>query len=177
MNFEEKIHQDLHSFLLMEGEVDERLPESPDINDKWPSVAESYLPDGLREFRDYPAVSLGWMMYVGMAVAQCWDEDWQIYGNMPDLYAYLRDKEGFDLMDEYIRRTVLRLKTPAYDETEQLVQQCAERTLSALRREPLEPGTKEAFDAYVACLRQLYQMGAAVQLHRLNYRMENLRLC
>jgi hypothetical protein len=38
----------------------------------------------------------------------------------------------------------------------------------------LEPGTKEAFTAYVACLHQLYLMGAAVQLKRMGYHMSKM---
>lgn len=130
--------------------------------------------DGIREFRDYPTVSLGWMMYVGMAVAKFWDEEWEIYGNLEDLYLYLRDKEGFDSMDEYIRRDVLQLHTPDYDTTEALVQSCAEMAYSTLRHENIEPGTQQAFEAYVACLHQLYLMGAAVQLYRMGYKMQAL---
>ena len=33
--FEEKLHGDLHQFLLSMKEVDERLPECPDVEDKW----------------------------------------------------------------------------------------------------------------------------------------------
>lgn len=173
MTFEEKLHQDLCQYLFLENEIDERFPQAVDIEDKWPSIGQSYIPDGIREFRDYPVVSLGWMMYVGMAVAKFWDEDWEIFGNMDDLYLYLRDKEGFDTMDEYIRRTVLGLTPPAFDDTEALVQNCAERTYAALHRERIEAGTQAAFEAYVACLRQLYIMGAAVQLHRMGYKMCN----
>ena len=37
--FEEKLHQDLHQFLLSMKEVDERLPECPDVEDKWEEIA------------------------------------------------------------------------------------------------------------------------------------------
>ena len=47
---EEKIKQDLHQYLQNQGKVDERLPECTDIEDKWQSIAEAYLPDGIREF-------------------------------------------------------------------------------------------------------------------------------
>lgn len=174
MTFEEKIHEDLYQHLLSLKEIDAHFPDAIDIEEKWTAIGQSYMADGIREFRDYPSVSLGWMMYVGMAVAQYWDEDWEVYGHLEDLYLYLRDKEGFDTMDEYIRREVLRLYAPEYDATEVLVQGCAERTLSALRRENIEPATKEAFDSYVACLHQLYLMGAAVQLHRMGYHMQAL---
>ena len=57
--FEDKLHQDLHQFLLSMNEVDERLPECPDVEEKWEEIAQAYLPDGIREFQDYPSASLG----------------------------------------------------------------------------------------------------------------------
>ena len=50
----------------------------------------------------------------------------------------------------------------------------AARVYSALMHEKIEPGTKEAFVAYVACLHQLYLFGAAVQLKRMGYHMERI---
>ena len=38
----------------------------------------------------------------------------------------------------------------------------------------LEPGTKEAFNGYVACLHQLYLMGASMQLKRMGYTMTKI---
>ena len=102
------------------------------FEDKWEPIAKAYIPDGIREFQDFPSASLGWMMYIGMAVTKLWDTEWevmeqreqsdacinsaesrqnsterQIYSNLDDLYAYLRDKRGYDSMDEYIREEVL----------------------------------------------------------------------
>ena len=34
-NFEEILRKDLHQFLLSMKEVDERLPECPDVEEKW----------------------------------------------------------------------------------------------------------------------------------------------
>ena len=36
--FEGKIHEDLHQFLLSIKEVDERLPECPDVEGKWEEI-------------------------------------------------------------------------------------------------------------------------------------------
>ena len=36
--------------------------------------------------------------------------EWAIYSKIENLYAYLRDKRGYDAMDEYIREDVLLLK-------------------------------------------------------------------
>ncbi len=171
--FEEKIRQDLQSFLLLRNEIDARFPQAIDIEEKWQSIGEAYIPDGAREFGKYPTASLAWMMYVGMAVAQFWDENWESYGALDNIYEHLRDKEGYDTMDEHIRRDVLHLKGESFDATEALVEECAARSYAILCRENIEPGTRDAFIAYVACLHQLYLMGMAVQLHRLGYKMSS----
>ena len=88
-NFEEQLRKDLHQFLLSMKEVDERMPECPDVEDKWEEIAKAYIPDGIREFQDFPSASLGWMMYIGMAVAKMWDTEWEIYSKIEDLYAHL----------------------------------------------------------------------------------------
>ena len=173
-NFEAQLRNDLQQFLLSMNEVDERMPECPDVEDKWKERAQAYLPDGIREFQDYPSASLGWMMYIGMAVAKMWDTEWEIYSKLDDLYAYLRDKRGYDAMDEYIREEVLLLQGVDYNVLEKLTGECASRVYNALMHLRLEPGTKEAFTAYVACLHQLYLMGAAVQLKRMGYHMSKM---
>lgn len=172
MDFEKVMHEDLHRYLHGEGQLDERMPECPDVEEKWESVVKAYLPDGIREFDGYPTVSLGWMMYIGMAVAKYWDTEWQIYSGIPDLYVYMRDKRGYDNMDEYVRESVLMLEGEDYVSTERIVGECASRVYSLLCRHGFEAGTPEAFRAYVSCLHQLYVMGCAVQLNRMGYHME-----
>ena len=172
--FEELLHNDLNQYLTGLKEMDEHLPECPDVDDKWAEIAEAYIPDGIREFQNYPSASLGWMMYIGMAVAKMWDTEWQIYSHIENLYAYLRDKRGYDAMDEYIREDVLRLRGSDYDALEKLVGECASRVNNALTHQHFEPGTREAFNGYVTCLHQLYLFGAAVQLKRMGYRMQKM---
>lgn len=169
--FEERVKADLHRYLLSMKEIDERLPENPDIEDKWQEIAEAYMPDGVREYNGYPTVSLGWMMYIGMAMAKYWDTEWEVYSKVENLYIYLRDKQGYDTMDEYIRATVLSLKGDDFANTEHLVAECASRTNSQLRHAGFEAGTKEAFYGYVDCLHQMYLMGCSVQLFRMGYKM------
>ena len=150
-NFEEQLRSDLHQYLLSMQEVDERMPECPDVEEKWAETLQAYLPDGIREFQDFPSASLGWMMYIGMAVAKMWDTEWDIYSKKDNLYAYLR--------------TAL----------EKVVGECASRVYHALRHQNIESGTKEAFNAYVSCLHQLYLFGAAMQLNRMGYHMTQMQ--
>ena len=109
INVEEIIKNDLYQYLTSKDLVDQHLPEAPDLEQLWAKVGESYLPDALREFNKYPTVSLGWIMFVGMALAKYWDEDWELYGKVEDHYKYLRDRIDFDHMDDYICEKVLLL--------------------------------------------------------------------
>ncbi len=172
--FEEKLHNDLFQYLLSMKEVDQQMPECPDVEEKWEEIAKAYIPDGIREFQDYPSASLGWMMYIGMAVAKMWDTEWEIYSKIEDLYAYMRDKRGYDSMDEYIREELLLLQGDDYTMLEKVVGECASRVYNALMRQHIEPGTKAAFEAFVACLHQLYLFGAAMQLKRMGYHMTKM---
>ena len=172
--FEEKLHNDLFQYLLSMKEVDQQMPECPDVEEKWEEIAKAYIPDGIREFQDYPSASLGWMMYIGMAVAKMWDTEWEIYSKIEDLYAYMRDKRGYDSMDEYIREELLLLQGDDYTMLEKVVGECASRVYNALMRQHIEPGTKAAFEAFVACLHQLYLLGAAMQLKRMGYHMTKM---
>ncbi len=165
---------DLHRYLVQRDAVDERLPECPDVEGKWPTIAEAYLPDGAREFANYPVASLGWMMFIAMAVAKFWDEDWVKYDQIEDLYLYLRDKRGFDNLDEYILDEVLDLHGDDAEAMQNLVGDCAERAKRALFKRDIEPGTVEAFKGYVACLQCMYQLGMAVQLKVMGYHMTKL---
>lgn len=169
--FEQNLLKDLYTHLKVEGEVDDMMPDAPDIEERWVPTLNSYMADGIREFQNYPLTSIGWMMYAGMAIAQLWDLDWEKYSKVEDLYTMLRDVRGFDEMDEYITEEILKLDAKRADELTKLVGNCAARTYNYLMRQGVEAGTAEALQAYVSCLHQMYLMGACVQLHRMGYHM------
>ena len=55
-NFEEILRKDLHQFLLSMKEVDERLPECPDVEEKWEEIAKAYIPGNMHQWADsYPS--------------------------------------------------------------------------------------------------------------------------
>ena len=172
--FASELLTELHRYLIRCGVVDEHLPECPDVEAKWPPVAEAYLPDGAREFANYPVASLGWMMFIGMAIAKYWDVDWEKYGSVDDLYTPMRDKRGFDNLDEYILDEVLDLHGDAAEQMQTLAGECAERTKRAIFALDIEPGTVDAFKAYVAGLQCMYQMGMALQLNAMGYHMTKI---
>ena len=172
---EEIFKQDLHMYLAGKNRVDNQLPDAPDIEEQWAKIGEAYLPDAMREFSKYPTVALGWIMFVGMAVAKYWDEDWELYSKVDNLYNYLRDRIDFDHMDDYICEKVLCLDAKEHEVVNNVVGECAARTYNKLCRMRLEAGSKEAFRTFVAALHQMYLMGIAVELRSLGYHMTKVQ--
>ena len=171
--FEDGLKNDLHKYLVSVGRVDKILPETPDLEDMWTAVRDAYLPDGVREFTDYPVVSLGWMMFLGMAVAKYWDTDWEKYSaeGGAAIYTRLRDEKGYDNLDDNILENVLGLKGEDAEKTSEIVGECASRTLSYLQHSSVEAGTAEAAECYLAALHDLFIMGGAMELNALGYHM------
>lgn len=172
--FEEKVRRDLTQFLQHKEALDEHVPECPDVEDKWSLVARAYMPDGAREFQQYPVVSLGWMMLIGMAMAYYWDTDWEKNAARTDFYEKLRDMRGYDNMDEAVVRDLLGYRDEAAEKVTELVAECASRVYSLLSHEHVEPGTEAALGCYISALHQLYLAGMAMELNALGYHMTPL---
>lgn len=172
--FERHLHDNVAAYLFRRDAIDGMLPDASDIEDRWEGIVTAYLPDGVREFANYPTASLGWMMFIGMALAQMWDEDWEMYSQFKDIYAILVKGRGYDAMDEYICADILKINEETAEEISKLVGDTATLVHNALIHENFEPGTPRAFNAYVRCLHQLYYFGAAVWLKRLGYHMTPL---
>lgn len=176
MDFEKKLIDDLHKYLLSEKLVDEKLPECPDLEELWKPVVRAYLPDGVREFQNYPVSSLGWIMFVGMGLAKLWDVEWEKYSSESGerLYESFRDAKGYDNMDDYILEEILGLDKEESKKMGAIVGECAARTLSAIQHSGIEPGTKDASLAYISALHALYTMGIAIELNALGYHMTQI---
>lgn len=168
--YEQDLMQHLLRVLTSMGYLDRQLLETPDITEKWEVVAPSYIADAIKEINDYPTVSLGWAMYLGMGVASYWDEDWNVYGQLSNLYEHIRDIRGFDYMDEVVRGDILMLKDPEYTQMEKVVQGCAQQVLNQIRHEQIEPQSPLAFHVYVCSIKVLYLLGAAMVLKALGYK-------
>lgn len=169
--FEKKVKENLTKFLQGIEALDSHVPECPDVEEKWGIIARAYLPDGTREFKDYPFTSLGWMMLMGMAMSYYWDTDWTKYADKDDYYVKLRDEAGYDKFDETVLHNLLGYEGEAEEKISQLVSDCAARVYSLLSHEQIEPGTDIAFGCYIAALHQLYLAGMAMELNALGYHM------
>ncbi len=173
--FEEKVRKDLVEFLQQKGALDDHVPECIDVEERWGEIARAYMPDGAREFQNYPVVSLGWMMFIGMALAYYWDTDWEKHSASKTLYEQLRDIKGYDNLDEAVVETLLGYRDEAAEKVTELVAQCAARVYSLLSHEHVEPGTEAALGCYIAALHQLYLAGMAMELNALGYHMTKVQ--
>ena len=171
-NYEKSFLSEVLKYLTSLGHLDGKLLETVDINEVWEKVAPSYVADSIKEIAKYPNVALGWAMYVGMAVARFWDEDWNCYSSKENLYEYLRDKRGYDYLVEVVRGDVLTLHGESYDEMEELVRKTSSMVLSHIRHEQIEPQSPMAFHVFARSIRVLYKIGAAVELKNLGYKFE-----
>lgn len=182
-HYEDRLQQDMLQMLQSQGRLPQGpLPQTPDITDRWMSLAPSYCADAVKEIANYPLVALGWAMYLGMAMAKYWDEDWETYGKHPNLYLHLRDVRGFDYLDEVVRGDLYGLKNEIdpktnrnpFEDCEALVRSCAQMALDQIRHEQIEPSTPMAFHVYARSIKVLYLTGAALGLRMLGYKMEKM---
>jgi len=174
-HYEARLEQDLLQMLQSHNELSAGpLPQTPDIIEKWHDLAPAYCADSVKEIAQYPLVALGWAMYLGMALAKYWDDDWATYSKHPNLYEHLRDVRGFDYMDEVVREELYGLKTntEGFTKCEDLVRSCAQMANDQIRHEQIEPSTPMAFHVFARSIKVLYRIGAAVGLRRLGYKME-----
>ena len=154
--------------------LDEHLLQSDDLNEVWNKVAPHYLSDAIPQIAEYPSVAFAWAAYVGMACAAFWDEDWQFYSHIDNLYTYLRDKRGFDYMDEYICEEVIRLTATETEQVENLLRSCAHTATDQIRKENLEPQSATAFHAFARSTRAFFRLGVSIEMNRKGYKYTQL---
>lgn len=166
--YEETLKQNLLQAMRDKGLLPQSgpIPSTPDITDRWADLAESYITDGVKEVSKYPLVSLGWAMYLGLALAKYWDEGWEVYSKHPNLYLHLRDVRGFDYMDEVVRFDLYHW------DCEEQVRSFSQMALDQIRHEQIEPASPMAYYVYARSVKVLYQMGAAMGLYHLGYKLE-----
>lgn len=156
--------------------LDGKLLESEDINAKWNDIIESYLADAIKEIAQYPNVSVGWAMYLGMGIAKYWDTDWETYSKHPNLYEHIRDIRGFDYMDEVIRIDLLGMQEPEFSQCEDFVRECGEMTINFIRHEQIDPQSPIAYYSFARSVKVMYKIGAAVELKKLGYNYEKVNM-
>ncbi len=175
-NFEQKLEQELLKICTAQGLLDGTLLASDDIDDRWKVLAPEYIADAIPQIRDYPTVSVAWAAYLGMAVANGWDCNWDLYFHAE--YRSYYGPQGFDDMDDNIVNNVLGItsESQAAKRLESVVRQCGETTVTFIRNEQIDPQTPTAFHIFARACKAMFRIGAAIELKRLGYKFEKLGL-
>ncbi len=167
-SFADRLTEHLLRVCTSSGLLDGKLLASPDIDGAWTEYAPSYYGDAVRNFNDYPEYCLACAGYLGMAVARLWDEDWQVFSGVG--YSFFQGGRGFDDMDDHITGSILKdggSSVPA-------METCSTEAYHFLMKERPEPGTAEAYRMFLAAAGVLFRVGAAIELHRLGYKLEKV---
>lgn len=177
--FENKVYKELVKLCGSYIAIDGLMPSSQDVEERWKMLAPEYLHDAIPQISDYPTVSIAWAGYLGMAVANDWDTNWELLSNRP--YKEFYGVQGFDDMDENILFNIMSLAPSSQEakDAEAMMRRLAQQALSLLRHERIEPQSPLAFYAYTRVVNVMYRIGASIELMRLGYtcRKVNLPLC
>ncbi len=175
-DFEQKLQQELLKICTTQGLLDGGLLATDDINERWKELSPEYVADAVTQIRDYPTVSVAWAAYLGMAVANGWDADWELHVHTS--YQSYYGPQGFDDMDDHIVSDVLgiALGTPEADKLESVIRQCGETAVSFIRHEQIDPQTPTAFHIFARACKAMFRTGAAIELKRLGYKFEKIFL-
>ena len=170
--FEQNLQIEMLKLCTSHKMLDGTLLASEDIEDRWKEYAPSYMADSVSQINTFPAAAIAWAGYVGMAVAQWWDSNWERYAAEP--YETLHGERGFDDMDEHIVRDILGLplESPEAEKIEEMMRSCAHTAMTFIRREDTEAQTTKAFYLFARTTRVLFRIGAALELKRLGYKFE-----
>lgn len=170
--FEQNLQIELLKLCTSHKMLDGTLLASEDIEERWKEYAPSYMADSVSQINTFPAAAIAWAGYVGMAVAQWWDSNWERYAAEP--YETLHGERGFDDMDEHIVRDILGLplESPEAEKIEEMMRSCAHTAMTFIRREDTEAQTTKAFYIFARTARVLFHIGAALELKRLGYKFE-----
>ena len=160
--------------------LNKQLYDIEELMDKWNESAPQYMADVVPEFARYPMVAIAWACYYGIGAAVYWDACWDKMKDIPDLYVEIRDKRGFDYMDDYVLETMMGLNQESSKEKEaaeakkwiSTIQECSQYALNAVTHQGIEPGTKQAYLIFAKVVRQFFLLGVSLALYSMGYKYE-----
>ena len=174
-DFEEKLQKELLKMCTSYHFLDGTLLTSEDLDKRWDEIAPEYMADAVPNVKDYPTVAVAWAAYIGMAIANGWDKNWEIESRKS--YSSYYGPRGFDDMDEHTLQNIigLPLKSQEAIERENMVRRCAQTAINTIRKEEIEPQSNMAFHIFARSCKVLFRIGAAIELKQLGYRFEALQ--
>ena len=182
--FIDNLRRELVKLCTSKQMLNNMIYDIPELMEKWQQSAAQYMADAVPEISKYPMVAIGWAMYYGIGAAVYWDGAWDQVKDCEDLYKFIRDKRGFDYMDEYVTEELVGIK---FDSTKQrdvadaqaltsCIQECSQLALTMIRKQGIEPQSSEAFYLYAAVEKTMFELGLSVQMYRMGYRYEKVTL-
>ncbi len=175
--FELKLEEELLRLCTENKMLDGILLSTDDIDNHWKqTLAPEYVADAIREVANYPVVSVAWAAYLGMAVAKGWDTGWSECLARP--YTSYYGAHRFDDMDEHIVQEILGLELESEEahSIEEMLRTCGEKTVGLIRYEHIEPQSVMAFHIFARAVKAMFKIGAALQLYRMGYKFEKVKL-
>lgn len=152
-----------------------------ELSECWKVSAPQYMADSIPEIPLYPTVAIAWACYYGMGAASLWDSAWDTVKDSPDLYVEIRDKRGFDNMDDYVIEGLMDIHSdndPIDAENAKrlttTIQDCAEIAHTLIRKEEIEPQSIEAFHMFAKTAELFFQLGVSLALFGLGYKYEKM---
>ena len=82
--YESQLTEQLLRLCTETGALNGQLLETPDLEMVWEAVAQPYVADAVPEIPQYPTVAIGWMGFVGMALAHLWEPGWAPCAQHPE---------------------------------------------------------------------------------------------
>lgn len=174
--YEQKLEDILIDICKSKGFIDDSLMIVDELEEAWHKSAPEYVADAIPQIKEYPSVAIAWAGYFGMGVATLWDGQWEKYSDAKELYTLFSTPRGFDAMDEYILEEMLNLKLDSKEalDLEDLMRSCAYAAIGMIRKEGVEPQTKEAFYIFSRSVKVLFKIGVSIRLKQLGYRYEKV---
>ncbi len=153
-----------------------------ELDEVWDKCAAEYMADAIPEIPNYPTVAIAWACYFGIGAAALWEIDWNQYKDNPNLYLLIRDKRGFDYMDEYVTEELLISKGEEHNTLEvksdlftQIIADFSNVALNLFRKEGIEPQSRDAFYLFADFTKLFFRLGVSLQLHRLGYKYQKVQ--
>lgn len=164
------------SILLPVNELQGDFIITDDILMQWERLQQDYIADAVTQIADYPEVSVAWAAYLGLAVAEGWDRDWEKLSQMP--YSAFYGQQGFDDMDDNILVNHLRLKLDSKEAQGYVTifRTCAKIATTSIRREQIPPQSPLAYHCFVIVCKLMFNLGASLRLKHLGYSLHKVDL-
>ena len=164
------------AILLPASELGGQFMLVDDITDQWERLQQEYIADAVTQIADYPEVSVAWAAYLGLAVAEGWERDWELLQQTP--YTAFYGQQGFDDMDDNIlmNHLGLALDSPEAQKYVSLFRTCARIATTSIRREQIPPQSPLAYHCFVSVCKLMFCLGASIRLKHLGYALEKVEV-